>query len=161
MALPHEIHVHQHQGFSKVPQIARFRFQNSELQKKETWYTQGRRISRLPCFSFTKNQKECLRSGIPLKFEILSVQVFTHPFLGIQMFLLVLSARLSLALRVQKLNRCERLNHPSGSKWDIYKWYKCTCQCWRWTCHSILCPYISVSPQGVKEGMYSGPRCSR
>ena len=31
MALPHEIHVHQHQGFSKVPQIARFRFQNSEL----------------------------------------------------------------------------------------------------------------------------------
>ena len=39
-----------HQGFSKVPQIARFRFQNSELQKKETWYTQGRRISRLPCF---------------------------------------------------------------------------------------------------------------
>ena len=107
------------------------------------------------CFSSTKNQKDCLRSGIPLKFEILSVQVFTHPFLGIQMSLLVLSARLSLPLRVQKLNRCERLNHPSGSKWDIYKWYKCTCQCWRWTCHSILCPYISVSPQGVKEGMYT------
>lgn len=112
------------------------------------------------CFSSTKNQKEFLRSGIPLKFEILSVQVFTHLFWG-PMFLLVLSARLSLALRVQKLNQCERLNHPSGSKWDIYKWYKCTCQCWRWTCHSIPFPYISVSLQGVKESMYGGPRCSR
>jgi len=28
MALPHEIHVHQHQGFSKVPQIPRFWLQD-------------------------------------------------------------------------------------------------------------------------------------
>ena len=41
MALPHEIHVHQHQGFSKVPQIPRFRFQNSGLKKKKRGTRKG------------------------------------------------------------------------------------------------------------------------
>ena len=49
MALPHRIDAHEHQGFSKTPQIPHFSFQ-ALIQNQKYAYAQGRRISQLPCF---------------------------------------------------------------------------------------------------------------
>ena len=45
MALPHKLDAHEHQGFSKTPQIPHFSFQALIIQNQKYAYAQGRHIS--------------------------------------------------------------------------------------------------------------------